>query len=72
MWIGERACASHADFGTSPKCSSYKESRFTQFKKARDGEGAIASVRGARAPQLYVLFSIGAPTLLPHSVHEPS
>ncbi len=43
------------------------------FAKARDGEGAIASVRGARAPQAaYALFSIGAPTLLPHSVHEPS
>jgi hypothetical protein len=43
------------------------------FAKVRDGEGAIASARGARAPQAaYALFSIGAPTLLPHSVHEPS
>ena len=43
------------------------------FAKVSNGEAAIASTRAARAPQVaYALFSIGAPTLLPHSVHEPS
>ena len=34
------------------------------------GEAAMAASR-VRSP-IYALFSIGAPTLLPHSVHEPS
>ena len=43
------------------------------FAKVRDG-GAPSPAREARAlpKPLYALFSIGAPTLLPHSVHEPS
>jgi hypothetical protein len=34
---------------------------------------ALSPARETRAlPDAYVLFSIGAPTLLPHSVQEPS
>ena len=58
----------------SPKCFQTQVIVLAVFReKVRDGEGATASTRAACAPQrLYALFSIGAPTLLPHSVHEPS
>jgi hypothetical protein len=46
------AGASPANFGASPKCHISNNARVRASVKVRDGEGAIASVRGARAPHL--------------------
>jgi hypothetical protein len=36
------------------------------------GDGEVRHARTRALPDGYALFSIGAPTLLPHSVQEPS
>src|SRR5438128_5021421 len=40
--------------------------------KIRTSPTSLTTNAIQRAPHAYALFSIGAPTLLPHSVHEPS
>jgi hypothetical protein len=71
MGLGS-ACVSHAHFRRLAEILFTPRHQISPFEKVHDGEGAIA--RSPRRPLLiiYVLFSIGAPTLLPHSVHEPS
>ena len=68
--------SARAPRGLAMAVSPLRTSNFVDLQRSlreafRRGRRNVHASR-VRSPEIYPVFSIGAPTLFPHSVHEPS